>query len=264
MSPLYFQEVLYPKMYTPMRLFKILLLLLPILLCANCKKNKDQKTSTNLNITFKEEESYFTMEQKNHISKVVRTSEKDIRDLLPTLPDSIQVVFEIVDWELDPVGGVTGRTETNSPPLVAIQISNSYPGGITAAVNKALKHVVYHEFHHLYRGWAIKDNLFEPGIAIAAVNEGLAVVFSEKYTHLSLETDSPPREAIANQWVKEILKLPRDANYQEWMFQHPDGRSAIGYRAGNFLIRKAMAQSSMNILKISTLTPSEILKLGGY
>ncbi|MEC7262334.1 MAG: DUF2268 domain-containing putative Zn-dependent protease, partial [Bacteroidota bacterium] len=227
----------------------------------NCKNQPQPIGAT---ITFKEEEKPFTTEQKELIQEMITNSENEIRALLPQLPDSIMVAVEIVDWDLDVVGGVTGRTETNSPPFVAIQISEKYPGGVTKAAQTALKHTIFHEFHHLSRGWAIQDNVYGPGINIATVNEGLAVVFSEEYTHQSMKADSPPEAAVAAQWAKEILKLPEDANYQHWMFEHPDGRQSIGYRTGNYIIRKAMENSGKNVIELSNTTPAEIWELAGY
>ncbi|MCJ7774872.1 MAG: hypothetical protein MUP08_00640, partial [Desulfobulbaceae bacterium] len=59
--------------------------------------------------------------------------------------------------------------------------------------------------------------------------------------------------------------LPLDASYSDWvMGEHPDGRTYIGYRTGNFLVRKAMTESRKTILEISELMPNEIIKLAGY
>lgn len=247
-----------------MKSIKILFVVVSALVISNCKNGPKEKKSTNTKVSFKEETTPFTPEQKQLITEAILESEKEIRTLLPTLPDSIEVAVEIVDWDLDVVGGVTGRTDTNSPPFVAIQISEKYPGGVTAAVQTALKHTIFHEFHHLSRGWAIQDNVYGPGIPNATVNEGLAVVFSETYTHQATAADTPPEAAVAEQWMKEILELPLNANYQHWMFEHPDGRLAIGYRTGNFLIRKAMDKSGKTILELSKETPSDILKLAGF
>ena len=47
-------------------------------------------------------------------------------------------------------------------------------------------------------------------------------------------------------------------------FQHPDGRLAVGYRTGNYLIRKAMAKSGKDVLELSKHTPDEIYKMAGF
>jgi hypothetical protein len=62
--------------------------------------------------------------------------------------------------------------------------------------------------------------------------------------------------------VTEILALPINANYQHWMFQHPDGRESVGYRTGNYIVRKALAASGKNILELSELPPNEIFNIG--
>lgn len=223
---------------------------------------EDYKEEPPLEITYKAGEQSFSEAQKKRIAELLIASEKDVRQKLPNLPQGIRVQLEIVDWDIEIVGGVTGRTETNVPPLVLIQISHVYPGGIDAAIEKGLISTVYHEFHHLSRGWAIQDNKYGPGIDIATVNEGLAQVFSETYTGVAFEANSPPKQGDA--WMKEILELPRDASYRDWMFEHPDGRMAIGYRTGNYLIRKAMANTDLNILELSKLSPEKIFELAGY
>jgi hypothetical protein len=90
---------------------------------------------------------------------------------------------------------------------VLIEISRVFPGGLTAAANTALAATVFHEFHHLWRGWTISGNRFGQGIPIATVNEGLAVVFSEKYTGVKSDANRPPKDV--SEWVKEIMILIR-------------------------------------------------------
>lgn len=247
-----------------MKLFRALLFIPAIFVFSNCREHSDTSGTESLRIVFEEEETRFSDPEKQLIRGLIIDVEKEVSNLLPELPDSIQVTVEMVDWDIEVVGGVTGQTESNRPPHVAIQVSNRFTGGITGAVHTALRPVVFHEFHHLYRGWAINDNKFEQGISIAVVNEGLAVVFSEVYTQQVFAANSPPEENIAHNWVKEIMALPRDADYQQWMFEHPDGRLSIGYRTGNFLIRKAMVNSGKSIIELSTYTPDEIFSLAGY
>jgi len=214
-------------------------------------------------VVFQEDSLKFTEPQKVFILEVIRNSEEEVRNLLPNLPDSIKVIVENVDWNLNIVNGVTGRTETNHPPLVLVQISNNYQGGVIDSVYQGIKSTIFHELHHLSRGWAIQDNEFSYGIPNAMVNEGLAVAFTEIYTGNINEVNAYTDEA--DNWVKEILALPLDASYSDWvMGEHPDGRTYIGYRTGNFMVRRAMNNSGQSILELSNLMPNEIIKLAGY
>jgi len=246
-----------------MNILRSLILVIPVLCIISCNPNAKKSSIANVNVVFQEDSLKFTESQKVFIREVISNSEEEVRKLLPKLPDSIKVIVEAVDWDLDIVNGVTGRAETNSPPLVLVQISHHYKGGVIDSVYQGIKSTIFHEFHHLSRGWAIQDNKFSYGIPNAMVNEGLAVAFTEIYTENINEVESYTDEA--DNWVKEILALPLDASYSEWMMgEHPDGRTYIGYRTGNFLARKAMIKSGKTILELSELMPNEIIKLAGY
>ena len=246
-----------------MNILRSLILIIPVLSIISCNPNAEKSQIANVDVVFEEDSLKFTEQQKNFIREVISNSEEEVRNLLPNLPDSITVSVEAVDWDLDIVSGVTGRTETNSPPLVLVQISHHYKGGVIDSAYQGIKSTIFHEFHHLSRGWAIQDNKFSYGIPNAMVNEGLAVAFTEIYTGNINEVNSYPDEA--DNWVKEILELPLDVSYSDWvMGEHPDGRTYIGYRTGNFLARRAMTKSGKDILELSNLTPNEIIKLAGY
>lgn len=246
-----------------MNILRSLVLIIPVLCIISCNSNSKKSPIVNMDVVFQEDSLKFTESQKIFISKVISKSEEEVRKLLPNLPDSIKVIVENVDWNLDIVSGVTGRTETNNPPLVLVQISNNYKGGVIDSVYQGIKSTIFHELHHLSRGWAIQDNKFSYGIPNAMVNEGLAVVFTEVYTGNINEVNAFTDEA--DNWVKEILALPLDASYSDWvMGEHPDGRTYIGYRTGNFLVRRAMNNSGKSILELSELMPNEIIKLAGY
>lgn len=247
-----------------MALLRNLILTISLVLITSCNSNSKKSKLIELDVVFNEDTSKFTAQQKQLVRNVITLSEKEVRNLILNLPNDIKVTVEIVDWNLDIVGGVTGRAETNSLPHILIQISDKYQGGIVDAVNSALQSTIFYELHHLSRGWAIKDNKFESGISIAMVNEGLAEVFSEEYTGVMFEENHVPKDADADAWIREILALPKTADYQKWMFEHPDGRTSIGYRSGNFLVKQAMANSGKNIIELSNLKPDKIIKLAGY
>ncbi|WKK80716.2 DUF2268 domain-containing putative Zn-dependent protease [Marivirga arenosa] len=215
-------------------------------------------------IDFKSTGGKLTDFEKGLAIKIVEESEGDVRRLLSDLPNEISYEIEIVDWDLDVVGGVTGRAETNNPALVLIQISKKFPGGVVAAIHAGLRPTLFHELHHLALGWAIQDNKFTPTIQTATIVEGLAEVFSEIHTGVKFKENHIPDSVNADEWVAEIMALPKDADYQKWMFQHPDGRTSIGYRTGNYLIKKAMASSNKSIIELSELSINEVYELTGY
>ena len=246
-----------------MNILRSLILIIAVLCIISCNSNSKKSPIANVVVVFQEDSLKFTEPQKVFILEVIRNSEEEVRNLLPNLPDSIKVIVENVDWNLNIVNGVTGRTETNHPPLVLVQISNNYQGGVIDSVYQGIKSTIFHELHHLSRGWAIQDNEFSYGIPNAMVNEGLAVAFTEIYTGNINEVNAYTDEA--DNWVKEILALPLDASYSDWvMGEHPDGRTYIGYRTGNFLVRGAINNSGKSILELSNLIPKEIIKLAGY
>ena len=246
-----------------MNMLRSLVLIISVLCIISCNSDSKKSPIAIVDVVFQEDSLKFTESQKVFIREVISKSEVEVRKLLPNLPDSIKVIVENVDWNLDIVNGVTGRTETNHPPLVLIQISNNYQGGIIDSVYQGVKSTIFHEFHHLSRGWAIQDNKFSYGIPNAMVNEGLAVAFTEIYTGNINEVNAYTDDA--HNWVKEILALPLNASYSDWvMGEHPDGRTYIGYRTGNYLARKTMIKSGKTILELSELMPNEIIKLAGY
>ena len=156
-----------------MNILRNLILILIVICLSGCISNPKKFSPATTNVVFQENDKRFSGTQKDFIQEVIHHSEKEIRKLLPKLPDSIKVIVENVDWDLTAIGGVTGRTETNSPPVVMIQISNNYQNGVIDSIYEGLKATTFHEFHHLFRGWTIRDNKFGPGIPNAMVNEGL-------------------------------------------------------------------------------------------
>jgi len=217
-------------------------------------------SSASLQIIFEETDDFkFDTAEKKLIRDIVVESEAEVRKLLPTLPAEIEIIVAQIERNIDTVGGVTGRA--NAPGKVLLQLSRAFPGGIAGAARSALELATYHELHHLDRGWTIQDNKFGPGIPIAAVNEGLASIFSEEYTGVYFpESYGYPDEA--DQWLEEILALPVDASYSDWVGgEHPDGRDAIGYRVGRYIVHQATANSGKNIIELSFLSPNEVLAL---
>ncbi len=234
------------------QLFSILYLVAFLLPFSNAQAAK-------INVIFEETKGLsFIDSNKNTIEKIIRTSDRKVRMRLPSLSKEITVQVKLIDRNLDEVGGVTGRADT--PNLVLIEISMTFPGGVRAAIDEGLASTVFHEFHHLVRGWTMQGNKFGPGIPIAAVNEGLATVFAEELSGKASDWASYPKNV--DDWVKEILELPKNAPYSHWMMDKlEDGRKNVGYRAGRYIIHEAMSNSGKSIIELSDLVPYEILDL---
>lgn len=230
----------------------ILLLLLPAL-----ASPQSAESPGGLEIIFENTTDSLSAAEQGRITSLIRQAEAEVRTLLPELPDRIRVSVGTLDRDLTSVGGVTGRAD--DPVTVVIYISTASEPGVSAAIETGLKPVLYHEFHHLARGWTIRGNSFPSGIPIAAVNEGLANVFSEIYTNTAFAGNAYPVDAAS--WWEEIRDLPVNANYGNWMVEHPDGRQAIGYKAGSYIIRELMANSQYSILDLSALSMEQLFSL---
>lgn len=223
-----------------------------------------KQSTLEIKVHFDESGDGLTKTEKKGIQQIIDSHGKEATVILEKLPDSVIIEVRIIDSDLRTVDGVTGWTNEHEPNgRIVTLISKVYPGGALQAAKDGMKTFIFHEFHHLMRGWSIHQNKFAQGIDNAIINEGLAVVFAEDYTGIRHEANAYSDEA--EQWVEEILRLPKGANYNHWVSgKHPDGRTYIGYRAGNFVIRRAMNKSDKSILELSELRPAEIYELAGY
>ncbi|WP_439636792.1 DUF2268 domain-containing putative Zn-dependent protease [Oceanicaulis sp.] len=207
-------------------------------------------------------EHEFTSSERALITHLLAQAHQITNADFPALPDRVSVTIMPIERPgVDALGGVTGRAQR--PGELVIELSVTYPGGVEAAAQAGLMRTGLHEMHHLARGWTIENNAFGPGIAIAAANEGLAEIYAE--AHEGRETAYEPLDADTFRvWAEETRALPRNANYGHWMFAHPDGREAIGYRTGAELVRRAMANSGLGIVEISAHSPDEIWRMAGF
>ena len=210
-------------------------------------------------INFNSEVHAFTQDEKQLITNIVNRTEQSVRDLLPSLTEEITFNIVTTNRNLDIVGGATGRAD--APGVIELTLSTASKDGISGAANSALTSSVYHELHHLVRGWTITQNKYgaQHGIPVAVVNEGLASIFAETYTdeYFAAAYDYPEQAAV---WLDEIMQLPLDANYNHWVSGfHPDGRTVIGYRIGRYVVHEAMRKTGKDILELSEMTPSAIL-----
>jgi len=205
----------------------------------------------------KNEKEELSDQQKGKVEKIIEQTINQTESELSAQLAPITFTIKVVDWNLSPVYGVTGRTDKIDE--IEISISSIYENGLDGAIEDGLRGLVFHELHHAVRGWTMHNNKFPKGIDIAAINEGLADVFAEKQINRGM--NKMPQDVDFDAWVKEIKQLPKDANYGHWMGFHPDGRIAVGYRAGAYVVKLAMKNSGKDIIELSQLSIEEIYRL---
>jgi uncharacterized protein YjaZ len=206
------------------------------------------------------EKTTFSEQDMLEVKKVINSTITKMYKLMPALAAEINFNIRLIDRDLTDVYGVTGRADKKDE--IEISLSSTYQGGISQAIKDGLEGTVFHELHHTVRGWTVYNNEFSRGIDIAAINEGLADVFAgiqvgRAMNRMSTDVDFPT-------WVAEIKALPKNANYGEWMGIHPDGREAVGYRTGAFLVKAAMQNSGTDIVTLSVYSIEDIYQLAGY
>ena len=204
----------------------------------------------------------FTEAERAQIEAIVLEAYAVTKADFRQLPDQVAVRVDPISRPIvDTLGGVAGRAER--PGESVLELSVTYPGGVSAAAESGLMRAALHEFHHLAHGWTIEGNRFGPGIDIATAVEGLAEAYSEHYEG-SYGTYPALDDATYSAWATEVRALPWNADYGQWMFAHPDGREAIGYRTGAELVRRAMARSGLDIIAISAASPEDIWEMAGF
>jgi uncharacterized protein YjaZ len=220
---------------------------------------KDGNIKTNF-VFIDSEQASFTPKNKQSIETITKNTISKMYALMPELAAELNFNIRLVDRDLTNVYGVTGRADRKNE--IEISISSSYQGGIEQAVKDGLIGTVFHELHHTVRGWTMHRNHFPQGINTAAINEGLADVFAE--IQVGRAMDKMSKEVDFALWSKEIISLPKNADYNEWMNMHSDGREAVGYRTGGYLVRAALKNSGKDIVTLSYYSIEDIYQLAGY
>lgn len=157
------------------------------------------------------------------IQQIADAAETDIRLLIPELPDQITLTVLADARHVIPATGEVGVSRARGKVTWAADASR--PGGMAGVARRHLRYTLFHELHHQARGYFMEGP--EPASLMdAVVAEGLATAFARD----AAGDDAPWARypASASQWVAELLALPPDAAYDQWMFKHPDGRQLIG------------------------------------
>lgn len=129
----------------------------------------------------------------------------------------------------------------------------------TKLIEQSLRPVLFHECHHVVRGWVLRGGTRRKRFIDGVVHQGLASAFERDAAGHQRPWCSYPEDV--RRWVDELLPLPVYVPYAKWMFSHPDGRRWIGHRAGVFIADRAIAASGRSAAELAETPCEEILSL---
>ena len=203
-------------------------------------------------------EYIFTQAERDCIQAIFEAAEQEVREWLPQLATKIKLMVE-VGTTVIPETGETGRT-LSGKQQVTWTVDPFRAEGVMAIANAHLRPTLIHELNHVVRTQGkSKAELWQRQLLDYVVSEGLATAFAREVCGRLPRWGEYPDNV--HNWVGELLALPPDTSHQEWMFKHPDGRRWIGYKAGTYLVDRAIAASELPFSVLTEMPTSEIIKL---
>lgn len=200
----------------------------------------------------------FSKADRGAIVDIANAAEVEIRALLPSLTERIVLVVH-GSAQVIPETGETGAAI--APGLVSWMVDPTHPEGTVSIARSELRAALFHELHHLARGHVMLGGRPPASFMDNVVSEGLAAAFERDEGGRPTPWSEYPDDV--REWVAELLALPVNAPYHEWMFLHSDGRRWIGYRAGTYIADKAIDGSGLSAAQLVHATTEEVLKLAG-
>lgn len=194
------------------------------------------------------------------IRQIARDTEHEVRGLLPCLP---------VEINLDVGVGTRFIPETNelgasvAPGIIPWTINSGHVDRADSLAAVSLRRTLFHELHHQARGWVMEGGAPRQTFMDGPIAEGLATAFERDEAHWEPPWAAYPSPEVAVEWVHQLRGLSLNADYRQWMFFHEDGRRWIGYRAGTFIVDRAMLASGLKATDLVQTPTSEVLALAG-
>jgi hypothetical protein len=201
----------------------------------------------------------FSEEARRAVRDVCDAAEPTIRGLLPVLPSEIELAVQTGGFVIPETGELGVAVAERR---VSWTVSPARPGGVAETVRAHLRHTLFHELHHIARGWVMMGrNEHRAQFIDGVVCEGLATAFERDFGGFRPPWGEYPADVV--QWVRELSMLPRTASYRHWMFQHPDGRRWVGYRAGTYIVDRVKAATGRSAADLVRTPAREILRIAG-
>lgn len=181
---------------------------------------------------------------------------RELGQLLPGLPDEITLYCSLGENVIPQIGYGAAALDKRT---VGFVIEPAPSDRINKILDVHLRHALYHECHHLVRGWVKHGGRPPKHFIDGVVCEGLASAFERDAAGYPTPWCEYPDNASA--WVDELLALSAGADYGHWMFHHPDGRQWIGYKAGVYIADRATERSGLDAAQLVSVAAEHIIEL---
>ena len=202
----------------------------------------------------------FTHDERATITRIANEVVTEVRVILPRLPTSINLWVNSNTFVIEETGEMGMAPE---PARINWTVDASRSEGVETIANKRLRPTLFHELHHLSRGYVVRGGAPRTSFMDVVVSEGMATAFERDFAGAKPPWGEYPEEIST--WVDELIALPMSAfgSYTEWMIEHPDGRRWIGYKAGTFIVDQAMAASGLTSAELVLIDTQKVLELAG-
>jgi hypothetical protein len=220
---------------------------LAVLLVGACSACRDSTTGIRTEFVG----SYaFSATERRTIARIAGLATLEARRSLPALAPQLTLQVQS-GKDVIPELGATATVAGSA--WVRWTVDPDHPGGVVKIAESHLRATLFHELHHLVRSSTVSHHTLMDHV----ISEGLATAFERDFAGASYPWSDYPSDV--SKWVDELLSLPPTAPRSEWMFRHPDGRRWIGYRAGTYLVDRAMKRLDRTSAELVTTSTEEIL-----
>jgi hypothetical protein len=209
-----------------------------------------------LEVRFSDADDDFTAAEQAVIVAVAERAELLTRSRLPALRETIRLEVRASTAVLELTGEV-GFAE--SPSTIWWRVDPSRDAATVA--RSSLLHTFLHEAHHAVRLIRYPSMLSSDWYD-NAIFEGLATVFERDEADFVPPWGEYPDDEI-EAWADELFSQPIDEHFNEWKFEHPDGRQWIAYRVGAWVVDRAVAESGRSAADLVWESNEAIVRMAG-
>lgn len=208
-----------------------------------------------VDVEYREVEHGFSWAERRTIERIAKDTVAEVRRLLPALPDRLVLRVD-ADGNVSEVTFATAAAV--APNRLYWTVDPERGNGVAATAVAHLRPMLFHELHRLVR----YTQLERVSLMDEVISEGMAAAFERDYAGARYPISDYPDGVAA--WVTELMALAPSTDQEQWLFRHPDGRRWIGFRAGTYLVDRAMNASGLSSADLVAATTAEVLELAGY